>query len=505
MLLSREILKKEPASDVTSYVDRIFEFPEKVIQFGTGVLLRGLPDYIIDKANKMGIFNGRIVAIKTTDAGDVSAFNEQDGLFTLCVRGIQNGLKIEENIINASISRVLNANYEWQEVLKCAYNPDLQVIISNTTEIGIELVPDDILCNPPVSYPCKLLAFLFERYKAFNGRKDSGFVIVPTELIPHNGRKLKSITIEQARLNTLSDKFIEWLETCNYFCDSLVDRIVTGMPGDEIRNTIEKKLGYEDRLMTVCEAYRLWAIEGDELTKRVLSFCEADEGMTIEPSIDLYSELKLRLLNGTHTLTCSIAILGGFDTVKNTMDDALMENFICQLMQLEIGPSITCDVNKEVLQIYIAKVLDRFRNEDIHHYWTSIARNFSSKMSMRCIPVLMGYYKQYKSVPDLFALAFASFIRYLKPVKLNGDRYFGQYNDEFYLIEDQNAELFYWMWQKLPVDKLITEVLKNTALWEEDLLAVSGLHESIHEKLIRIMRYGVREAVKYSQWKNVFV
>src|SRR4028119_1321108 len=87
----------------------IFQLPEKVLQFGTGVLLRGLPDYFIDKANKQGIFNGRIVVIKSTDSGDASDYDKQDGLYTICVKGIEEGAVIENDIINASISRVLSA------------------------------------------------------------------------------------------------------------------------------------------------------------------------------------------------------------------------------------------------------------------------------------------------------------------------------------------------------------------------------------------------------------
>src|SRR5215510_5854293 len=132
----------------------LFELPEKVLQFGTGVLLRGLPDYFIDKANKQEVFNGRVVVVKSTD-GDSSAFDKQDGLYTVCVRGVENGVTVEENIINASISRVLSSKTEWQRILECAHNPEMKIIISNTTEVGIQLVQDDINATPPVSFPGK--------------------------------------------------------------------------------------------------------------------------------------------------------------------------------------------------------------------------------------------------------------------------------------------------------------------------------------------------------------
>jgi len=229
MILSRYTLKNI-SSEVTEIpAEAMFELPERVLQFGTGVLLRGLPDYFINKANQQGVFNGRIVVVKSTSKGDSSAFEKQDSLYTLCVRGLQNGEKIEENIINSSISRVLCANEEWEQILECAHNQSMKVIISNTTEVGIQLVNDDIRRHPPVSFPGKLLSFLYERYHAFNGSKQSGMVIIPTELIPDNGKVLESIVLELAHLNGLEDAFIEWLECCNHFCNSLVDRIVPGI------------------------------------------------------------------------------------------------------------------------------------------------------------------------------------------------------------------------------------------------------------------------------------
>ncbi len=190
MNLSKNNLSHITNDNVVKPSDALFTLPEKVLQFGTGVLLRGLPDYFIDKANRQGIFKGRVVVVKSTDTGDTTAFNEQDGLYTLCIRGIQAGKKIEENIICSAISRVLSAKQQWDQILKCAHSAELQIIISNTTEVGIQLVKESIFQQPPVSFPAKLLAFLHERYKIFEGNKSAGMVILPTELITDNGKKL---------------------------------------------------------------------------------------------------------------------------------------------------------------------------------------------------------------------------------------------------------------------------------------------------------------------------
>jgi len=492
MQLSISSLKNIDAYKAVIPAKAIFELPEKVLQFGTGVLLRGLPDYFIDKANRAGVFNGRIVAVKTTSKGDTDDFDKQNCLYTLCVRGVEDGKKIEENIINSSITRVLHAQNEWRQILDCAHNKSLQIIISNTTEVGIKLKEDDdIKSNPPGSYPGKLLAFLYNRFIAFKGSLDSGFVIIPTELLPGNGDKLKEIITQLAQINKLETAFTRWVSNCNYFCNSLVDRIVTGMPDNAIKNDIENELGYKDDLLNVCEVYKLWAIEGDEHVKKVLSFAEADEGVKIEPDIEIYRELKLRLLNGTHTLSCGIAFLAGIDSVKNAMDDALMKKYVADLMQNEIGISITFLTDSKIIHSFIVKVLDRFRNPHINHRWKNITLNYTGKIKLRCIPLLISYYKKYNTVPELFALGFAAYLFFIKAVKQDGTKFYGKYDNEFYLIEDETAEYFYELWQRFSVEELVKEVLKNKNLWGEDIGDLPDFQQSVVNKLNSIINYGM--------------
>jgi len=503
MILSRYTLKNINSDSVVVPEESLFELPEKVLQFGTGVLLRGLPDYFIDKANRQGIFNGRVVVVKSTAQGDSSTFDKQDGLYTLCVRGLQNGEKVEENIINSCISRVLSANEEWEKVLECAHNRDMEIIISNTTEVGIQLVNDDVRHHPPKSFPGKLLSFLYERFKAFGGSVRSGMIIIPTELIPDNGKKLEAIVLELAHLNSLEDEFIEWLENHNTFCSSLVDRIVPGKPDLEVVSVIEKELGYSDALMTMSEVYRLWAIEGDEPVKNILSFAQVDENVVIQPNIDIYRELKLRLLNGTHTLSCGVAFLAGNETVKQSMDDSLVSSYITDLMLNEITPSIPYDVDLETAQNFGLKVLDRFRNPHIKHQWISITVNYSSKMKMRCIPLLLKHYEKTETPPELFALGFAAYIYFMKAVTKKGNQYFGELNGRPYLIQDDQAETFFKRWTGLSLAALVQEVLRDFAFWDEDLHSLPGFQQSVTDKLNLIANNGMKEAIESIPVKKI--
>lgn len=491
MWLSKFNVKNIDAGKVQLPGAALFDLPEKVLQFGTGVLLRGLPDYFIDKANRQGIFNGRIVVVKSTDGGDAAAFDKQDGLYSICVRGIEQGQKQEETIVAAAISRVLSAKSEWNKILECAHNPDMKIIISNTTEVGIQLVQDDIRRHPPVSFPGKLLAFLYERYKAFAGSVQSGMIIIPTELIVDNGKKLESIVSELAHLNGLEVGFIEWLETANTFCNSLVDRIVPGKPDDQTKDAIEKELGYKDDLMLMTEVYRLWAIEGDEKVAAQLSFASTDPGVVIAEDIELFRELKLRLLNGTHTLSCGVAFLLGLQTVKDAMDDELMQQYIASLMKTEIAAAIPYHSTAAQQETFAESCLDRFRNPFIQHHWINITVQYSSKMRMRIVPVLQQYFALYNKVPSHIATGFAAYLFFMKAVKEEDGMYFGRFNGTSYPIKDDKAFYFYDLWLRVKPELLASAVLRDVSLWGCDLNSLPGFTDAVQQKLNEIEESGI--------------
>ncbi len=479
MNLSKENLANILTPGVVKPAAGMFLLPEKVLQFGTGVLLRGLPDYFVDKANRQGLFNGRVVVVKSTETGDSGAFDRQDGLYTLCVRGIEEGKKVEENIINSSISRVLSARQQWKEILQLAHSVDMQIIVSNTTEVGIQKVEEDVLAGTPGSFPGKLLAFLYERWKAFGGSAESGMIVIPAELIVDNGPKLATIVKELAVFNKLADKFVAWLDEQCSFCSSLVDRIVPGKPDAATLARLEQDLGYSDELLAISEVYRLWAIEGDDKVRSVLSFAAADSGVVIAPDIEIYRELKLRLLNGTHTLSCGLAVLAGFPTVKSAMDDADFSAFVADLMLKEIAPNIPYDqLSLAEARDFGLKVLDRFRNPQIQHQWISITMQFSSKIKMRVVPVLLSHYQE-KPLPHI-VLGFAAYLLFMR----------GKSGP----VTDDRAGYFSDLWKQEP-DVVVTTALKDQGLWGADLTELPGFEAAVRESLDTLMNKGAATAL----------
>lgn len=492
MQLSESLLKENRVKIAEVPSSAVFELPERVLQFGTGVLLRGLPDYFIDKANKQGLFNGRVLVVKSTDNGDTAAFEDQNNLFTLCVGGIMDGEHVEEYIVNAAISRVVSARNQWDELLQAAGNPDMKIVISNTTEVGITLMEDNIHAHPPMSFPGKLLAFLYRRYKIFHGDPERGMVIVPTELIPENGTKLEAIVTELAHQNRLDAPFIDWLEQSNDFCNSLVDRIVPGkLPATE-QEAVQKKLGYTDELMIMAEPYRLWVIETrNERVRNALSFAPVDAGIVLTPDIHLYRELKVRLLNGPHTFTCGLAVLAGFTTVKEAMDNALFADCIKRLMLGEITPAITeGELTYSKGAHFSAQVLDRFRNPNIDHRWLSISMNYSSKMKMRNIPAVLKHYDKTQIVPEAMALGFAAFLLFMRCRIAEDGRYYGYVNGMGYMVQDDNAGRYAELWDTLETRGLVRTVLQDVTAWDTDLTRLPGFEEAVGRYLDQLLQEG---------------
>lgn len=463
--------------------------PVKVLQFGTGVLLRGLPDYFIDKANKAGLFNGRIAVVKSTDTGNTDAFAEQDGLYTLGIKGIENGKIIEEYSINSAIKEVLVASKQWESILQYAEHAEIKVIISNTTEVGITLDKDDSIFNmPPHSFPAKLLAFLYKRFQRYGNDKKAGVVILPTELVSDNGVKLKEIIVQLAKKHQLDDAFFVWLNAANYFCNTLVDRIVPGkLPHDEYL-LVAEKLGYRDDLLLMAEPFRLWAIEAKSPeVARIISFSEVDDGMVITPDISKFKELKLRLLNGTHTFTCGLAFLAGFDTVKDAMAHPLMEQFIKRLLLKEIVPTVVAQgISEDEAIAFAEKVLDRFRNPSLDHKWINITLNYTSKMEMRNVALLKGYCERFGTAPDFMALGFASYLLFMRGKQYTNNAHKAAIGNN-YPINDPYAELFESLWQKAEPIQLAKTIMNNQNIWGIKLTNLVGFEQKVMAYLVDLL------------------
>ncbi|MHB1630544.1 MAG: mannitol dehydrogenase family protein, partial [Bacilli bacterium] len=233
-------------------------WPERVIQIGEGRFLRGFADWMIHRLNVQDRFGGRIVVAAPRPSGGatVESLNRQDGLYTVWLRGIYHGELVDRTEVVSSISRAIDPSSQWADFLACATDPQIEILLSNTTESGIAYHPERHEEHAPASsFPAKVTAYLHHRFRHFAGDAAAGMIVVPCELIPHNGDELRGIVLQHAKDWRLPERFSDWVEQSNTFCNTLVDRIVTGMPDGALWDRTGSKLGYDDELVTVGEPF----------------------------------------------------------------------------------------------------------------------------------------------------------------------------------------------------------------------------------------------------------
>jgi len=351
------------------------QLPERVVQFGSGMLLRALCAAAVDTANRAGAHAGRIVVVQSTPEGAprARALNAQDGLFTLIERGLSGGAPVERVGKIGAISRALAADSQWNVVRDVAANPSIQVIVSNVSEAGFRI---------DAPFPGRLTDALHAR---FTRAPEAPLVfVIPTELVPDNGPRLAALVHEVAR--KYDSSFRDWLEARVRFCSSLVDRITTAPPPDQHAG-LEAMLGYRDALLTVTEPYALWAIEADPAELRAV-FPVESATVVFAPDIAFYRERKLRLLNAVHTAAAPLALLAGIRTVRDATAHPLLGPFLKRLLFEEIIPAT--DLSGVEARAFANQVLERFANPWLEHEWRVIATNQEEKFRIRVVPLIVS-------------------------------------------------------------------------------------------------------------------
>ena len=471
-----------------------FDHPVRVVQFGTGVLLRGLVDPIFQQAAERGLFQGRIAMVKSTSP-DVGPFRNQDNIYTVVVTGLdaqQNPL-ISAHVITC-IDSVISATRD-ESLLKSLFtSQDLEIVVSNVTEIGFDYRDETFNDALPASFPGKLTALLYHRFLHFKGDLSKGLSIIPTELLNDNGRLLKELVFRHSRYNGLETVFLHWLDEACDFCDSLVDRIVPGKlkPGNGFI-----QLPYEDGLAIQTEPYYLWAIRGNASTKKRLHFAEKIPGLIVADDIQPFREQKLRLLNGGHTTLSCIAFQMGCQTVGQMMDHPLIAACLDVLGEKEILPTLTGLAPDA--RNFFEQMKTRWRNPYIVHELRTILAQSTTKMQTRNGETFIRYYHTSGVLPELLCFGFAAFLYLFRPNRMEEGKYFapGRQGEDFE-IKDQKAALLYQHWQpyyrnQKNIEDIVPHLLLDSNLFEHSFTRLPGLVEKITALLLAFQKTSVSD------------
>ena len=407
---------------------------ERVIQFGEGGFLRGFFDWMVEKMNACGVSNTGVVVVQPIPVGMCDKLSAQGCKYTHIIRGVEG----EERTEISCISRCVNPYADFREYLRLAENADFRFVVSNTTESGIAYNPEDKFTDmPQSSFPGKLTRLLYRRFELGL----PGFIFLPCELIDRNGDKLKECVLKYAELWQLPKSFCEWIERDNVFASTLVDRINTGYPKDEI-----EKIGIWDPMLNASEYFHLWVIETDADIEAELPFSRAGLNVIVtRDKLELYRTRKVRILNGAHTSTVAHALLSGFETVGSCMNDENMRAYIKKSVFEEIIP--TLDLPKAELEAYAADVLERFSNPYVKHFWSSISLNSVSKFKVRVLPSILEYEKRFGKLPENLVFSLGRLIELYKTDFAN-----------------DSPEILEFMKKSS-----VGEILSNEELWGEDI------------------------------------
>lgn len=425
---------------------------ERIIQFGEGGFLRGFVDYFFQKLNDKGLFEGSVVVVQPIKTGMCDMLTAQNCEYNLFLRGVDNGKVVDEHTHIDVISRCINPYKDYEEYLSLAKNPDFRFIVSNTTEAGIVYEDDNKLSDAPAnSFPAKLTALLYERFKAGL----PGFIILSCELIDHNGEELLKCCKKYALKWELGEDFGLWLERENSFCSTLVDRIVTGFPRDE-HKALEERIGQSDNMMDTAEIFHLWVIQGnheDELPLQKAGF-----NVVWTDNVDPYKKRKVRILNGAHTSMVLAARLYGLETVGECMKDEKVSSLLRKSVFEEIIPTIG---DTEDNRKFGEAVFERFANPFIKHQLLSIALNSVSKFRARVLPTILEYKAKNGQYPKILSFSFAALIAFYKTDEAN--------DSEEVVKFMKNAS--------------VADILKREDYWGEDLSDMYDIVNNWYEKI----------------------
>ena len=489
--LNYEVLKK------TGYDGYILEkAPEKVMQFGEGNFLRAFVDNFIDIANEKAGYNGKAVLVQPIAQGLTDLINRQEGLYTLYLRGSENGEKIDRKRVISAVSRCINPYGDWESVLALARSADLEIIVSNTTEAGIVHDTESTFDQePPVSFPAKLTRVLYERYKA--GQK--GIVMLSCELIDNNGKELLKCVNRYIDDWKLDGDFRRWVNEENIFCSTLVDRIVPGRIRDpkEVEALAEAN-GYEDPLTDVGEVFGIWVIEGPEGLEDRLPFKKAGVPVIVVPDVTPYKKRKVRILNGAHTGFVLGAYLAGYDIVRDCMHDDVIRGYMNRMLYEEVIPTLPLD--KKDLEEFARAVQDRFNNPFVNHELMSISLNSTSKWRARNMPTFLDYVQEKGALPPCLTTSFAAYIAFyssdIRELTDSGLICRRPKGNEYTVNDDRWVLEFYLAHRNDSPEDLVHAVMTNTEMWGRDLTEVPGFEEAAVRILKQIRADGALAACR---------
>ena len=446
------------------------------MQMGEGNFLRSFVDLYLDTLNKTNEGHFEVSIVKPIKFGSLDKFKLQNNKYHVVLRGRQNGVDLEDVYQVDSVKNTIDLFEDANPFFALARDEEVRILVSNTTEAGICFDENDKLeAFPNVTYPAKLTLWLYERYQAHL----DGVYILPVELIDNNADKLFECVDKYIDLWALDSKFKEWNKNNNYYCNTLVDRIVSGYPKDEkTKMHLLELIGEKDELMSIGEPFGLWVIENKGKISELLKDGHHNIDVIFTNDISYYKRRKVRVLNGSHTNLVPISLWCGKETVYDAMVDKKLSAFVENTLKNDIIPFVSDDI--EATAKFADDVKERFLNPFLNHQLTSIALNSISKWKARDLVSFKDYYSKNRRLPTYLTIGFAYLINMYSLIRKDDDKYICSLPNRIIEVKDDEKYLTYFQNHNLH------EFLSDETIWDMNLTEFNGLENTLEEYLAKI-------------------
>jgi len=354
-------------------------------------------------------------------SGDVlmSQLRAQDHLFTVLEKGAEGN----QAIVVGAVHECLNAKLDsLAAIIEKFCEPQVAIVSLTITEKGYCIDPAtgklDMhntrilhdLENPtePHSAPGILV-------EALHRRRERGlppFTVLSCDNIPDNGHVVKNAVLGMAQKR--SAELAGWIDAHVSFPGTMVDRIVPAATETSLAE-ITRELGVEDPCAISCEPFIQWVVEDNFVAGRP----EWEvAGVQMVKDVLPWEQMKLRMLNGSHSFLAYLGYLAGYAHINECMEDASFREAARRVMLNEQAPTLRItDVD---LTAYADSLIDRFANPALQHRTWQIAMDGSQKLPQRMLDGIRVHLERNSAWP-LLALGVAGWIRYVSGTDERGD------------------------------------------------------------------------------------
>ena len=436
----------------------------KVLQYGQGNFLRTFVDAFFNTLNGEGK-EYSVTAVTAIPHENLDAFRRQGNRYHIVLRGAQNGQPVETVHQITVLDKVIDPFLDPDSYYALASDPELKLIVSNTTEAGICFHETDQFDGfESVTFPAKLTKFLYQRFLA----GQQGVYLLPVELIDNNADELQHCVDKYIALWDLPEAFKTWNQQQNFYCNTLVDRIVSGYPRDEeTRAHLTQLIGEQDDLMAVGEPFGLWVIERKGEIGQYIPEGKHHVDVILTEDPAYYKKRKVRVLNGSHTNPVPAGLWEGETTVYDCMKNPKLRAFLLETLDQEIVPFVSEDI--AATKEFSDSVLDRFENPYLNHQLTAIQLNSFSKWRARNLPSFRDYVQRYGHIPPNMTKGFAYLVQLYKQAKKQGDGYISVLPGREIPLVDEEPYLSYFS-----NGGTVASLMRDETIWGEDLTRYEG-------------------------------